>query len=271
MNKKTKIELIYLSLLVLAISLFISCDGQAVQSQENAPLAYITFTEDTSKAISITYSPASYSTLYWFYTAKKTDNTDNTNTGNYGTTGQTEGEAPVNPTSTTDKTPQPGLGSNTLGPFSQGKWKFTLTAYKEADKQTKIYSSDDITETLYGGETKTITVSVKAETSGEGTLALKDLYFTSTETISSATMTLTATESTDSAETKTYTLSASKKDETNDYSLAFASDAVTSLSSGTYKCVITAGNFTSTFNLLICTGGTTTLSGQLVQDTTGED
>lgn len=179
-----------LILTALALSFFVSCNAETAVPEDG--IAYVRFGED-SRALSADATPVAYDTLYWFYTAKKDDS--------YGTTGQTDKAIAVvngveNGTGTykNTKVPKKGL-EGTIGPFSAGKWTFTLSAFKSfsankpssgkagedyvsytysyeegSDDKTvtyyftdKIYTDDgNITATLRPGDTKTVAVTVEA-------------------------------------------------------------------------------------------------------------
>ena len=157
-----------LALLAISLCLFVSCSAENTAANEMNDVAYVTFGRE-SRDFSASYMVQSYDELYWFYTAEKADN--------YGTTGQitTLKEAP-------SKKNGKGIGSGTVGPFSQGKWTFTLSAYaslnedKTPKTETCVYKSEEISVTLTGGETKAIpvTVSPVGET---GLIKFKDAYF----------------------------------------------------------------------------------------------
>ena len=157
-----------LALLAISLCLFVSCSAENEAVNEMNDVAYVTFGRE-SRDFSASYIVQSYDELYWFYTAEKADN--------YGTTGQitTLKEAP-------SKKNGKGIGSGTVGPFSQGKWTFTLSAYaslnedKTPKTETCVYKSEEISVTLTGGETKAIpvTVSPVGET---GLIKFKDAYF----------------------------------------------------------------------------------------------
>lgn len=277
-GNQNKAGLIVLSLSVLFVFLFVSCDGEKIPQTVDAPLTFVTFEGVPSKDRSITYSHASYSSLYWFYTATKTDD-------GYGIYGQTETQTPVTvTTSSSDSTPAKGLDSNSIGPFSQGEWTFQLFAYEcsgdsyDENSKVQIYESDEVKETLYSGETKTVTVGVKSVEKGNGTLSLKGLYFTCAESITSVVMTLTGT---DSNNKQSYTFTINSTDESTKltntdetYTLPTKTDSITS---GTYTCVVkaykedetTTPSFTSTFKFALYTGATTTLSGAMTADEEG--
>ncbi len=276
-GKKNKAGLIVLALSVLFVFLFVSCDGEKVPQAVDTPLSFVTFNGVPVEDRSITYTHAPYSSLYWFYTATKND-------GGYGIYGQTDTQTPVTVTSSNDTTPAKGLDSNSIGPFSQGEWTFQLFAYEcssdsyDEKNRILIYESDEVKETLYSGETKTITVGVKSVKQGEGTLSLKGLYFTCTESITSVVMTLTGT---DPANQQSYTFTTNSTDESTkltktDETYTLPTETY-SITSETYKCVVKAykenesntPSFTSTFELALYTGATTTLSGAMTADTKG--
>ena len=156
-----------LTLLAISLCLFVSCSAENTAVNEINDVAYVTFGRD-SRDFSASYLVQSYDDLYWFYTATKDDN--------YGTTG-TRTELTAAPTKENNK----GIGSGTIGPFSQGNWKFTLSAYASfnenaPDESTCVYKSKDISVTLKGGETKAIPVTV-SPVGENGTIKFQDAYF----------------------------------------------------------------------------------------------
>lgn len=157
-----------LALLAISLCLFVSCSAENTAVNEMNDVAYVTFGRD-SRDFSASYIVQSYDDLYWFYTAKKADN--------YGTTGTTNGL-----TAAPAKENGKGIGSGTVGPFSQGKWTFTLSAYADLNEdktpktETCVYKSEEISVTLNGGETKAIPVTV-SPVGDKGTIQFKDAYF----------------------------------------------------------------------------------------------
>ncbi len=165
-----------LVLAAAAICLLVSCAVQNNVPGDGDGIAYIRFGRD-DRAFKADYDIQDYDNLYWFYTAEKTDS--------YGKVGATAEETPV--TAEKDEsgtiTVNKGL-SGTIGPFSQGGWKFTLKAYagltednKTPDSSKLVYENDGtITATLRGGETKSIAAEVKP--AGEsGYLKFAGAYF----------------------------------------------------------------------------------------------
>lgn len=156
-----------LTLFAISLCLFVSCSAENTAVNEINDVAYVTFGRD-SRDFSASYEVKGYDTLYWFYTANKNDG--------YGTTGSTTGLTAV-PAKTNGK----GIGSGSVGPFSQGKWEFTLQAYANLsgnapDTDTIVYKSDKIKVTLTGGETKAIPVTV-SPVGENGTIKFQNAYF----------------------------------------------------------------------------------------------
>lgn len=283
---------ITLLVLILILSLFVSCDADKMNAKDSDGVAYIRFSGRQSRdSLSITYENEDYDTLYWFYEAKKEDS--------YGTTGQTTGETAYN---TEDGSPVTGLEreNGTIGPFSQGIWTFNVYAYKcpkvtdddgsisypyNGNTRTRIYKGTTENVTLLAGETKSIGVTVTGV--GEsGTLILSGLYFNSDGAIASAGLKLTRTGSNDTTETESgtgteitdvpaLTLTKTAGDETGKYSIAFSTDTPFTLEKGEYEGVVkgyaansTEPSFTSeTINFVIYGDLTTTLSGLLSEKT----
>lgn len=151
--------LVLASIMILALCTFVACTAEVSDPYDG--LTYVTFggESSTSKNLFASYEVASYDSLYWFYTAEKKDN--------YGTSGAVENK-PVHEGNT-------GL-NNTVGPFSQGKWKFTLSAYKnkDASANTKVYEGS--VEVSLKGQKVTVPVSVTPY--GEtGALEFRGAYF----------------------------------------------------------------------------------------------
>lgn len=201
-NKNSK-KAVYITLSVFLIVLLLSsCRNEPLASSGDA-YSYIKFEEAESRAV-ITYTLEKYCNLYWFYKAEKVYGD--------GITGTRTEWTPINLDG--DNNIQTGLGTAEIGPFSQGKWKFELKAYKtakvatekpsstedyasytyEATSQadgssstveTTIYFSleDPIYETGSGGMTATLaksyeTIAVNVENAGEtGTVIFENLYF----------------------------------------------------------------------------------------------
>lgn len=288
-----RLNITLLILIMIITSLFVSCD--ALKTFDDG-IAYINMkikSKQGRDSLSITYENEDYETLYWFYTATKEDK--------YGTTGETTGETAYK---TEDDTPLPGLKleGGTIGPFSQGVWTFSLYAYKcpavtdndgnvtypyNEQNKTKIYEGKAENVTLLGGETKSVGVTVKG-VGNTGSLILSDLYFNSSQAISTVAMEITRTGSNDTSVTESetgaaienvpaLTLTTTTEDGTTKYSIAFSGDTPFTLEKGKYECVVkgfgensTDPSFTSkTIEFAVYGDLTTTLTG-LVSATTGE-
>lgn len=152
--------LVLASIMILALCTFVACTAEVSDPYDG--LTYVTFggESSTSKNLFASYEVASYDSLYWFYTAEKKDN--------YGTSGAVENK-PVHEGNT-------GL-NNAVGPFSQGKWLFTLCAYKNnaVSEDTKVYEGS--VEVSLKGQ-KEVTVPVSVTPYGEtGALEFREAYF----------------------------------------------------------------------------------------------
>lgn len=154
--------LVLASIMILALCTFVACTAEVSDPYDG--LTYVTFGGEspTSKNLLASYEVASYDELYWSYSAKKLDN--------YGTSG-TATNASIFEDSTTK-----GL-NKTVGPFSQGKWEFTLYAYTSGetrDENTKVYEGS--VEVSLKGQKVTVPVSVTPY--GEtGALKFSGAYF----------------------------------------------------------------------------------------------
>ncbi len=151
--------LVLASIMVLALCIFVACTAEVADPYDG--LTYVTFGGEspTSKNLLASYEVASYDSLYWFYTAEKKDN--------YGTSGAVA-NAPVHEGNT-------GL-NNTVGPFSQGKWLFTLCAYKNnaVSEDAKVYEGSVVVSLK--GQNVTVPVSV-TPCGGTGALKFSGAYF----------------------------------------------------------------------------------------------
>lgn len=161
--------LVLASIMILALCTFVACTAEVSDPYDG--LTYVTFGGEspTSKNLLASYEVASYDSLYWFYTAEKKDN--------YGTSGAVA-NAPVHEGNT-------GL-NNTVGPFSQGKWKFTLSAYTSnaVNEDNKVYEGS--VEVSLKGQKVTVPVSVTPY--GEtGALEFNGVYFSWKENAASST------------------------------------------------------------------------------------
>lgn len=258
-KSKNKTKFLILMVLTLVFFLLTSCRAEAKDPTAPEELAYVRFNEAGKAVSEVETTP--YSSLYWFYTAVKADGT--------GNSGETKTETLVNTTSD-----YKGL-SESVGPFSQGKWKFTLTAYSEAtvtetpetdgaskltatptaDKE--VFKSGAFEITLAGGETKNVAVSV-TPCGTTGKVTLSGAYVTSAvsklEIKFVSTAAVTGEEGTSGTKTYTYTYTASTGD-TETLSVGSVSDgkypveftgtdktvalAVGTDGSATYKCTVT--------------------------------
>lgn len=154
--------LVLASIMILALCTFVACTAEVSDPYDG--LTYVTFGGESpaSRNLLASYEVASYDDLYWSYSAEKLDH--------YGTSGAAT-NAPVFENSTTK-----GL-NNPVGPFSQGKWRFTLCAYTSGttrNEDTKVYEGS--VEVSIKGQKVTVPVSVTPY--GEtGALKFSGAYF----------------------------------------------------------------------------------------------
>ncbi len=154
--------------LALVAGLFISCSNEA-----NEDLAYVEFSAGDGRSlvngVSMTDDLGNaypVSGVYWYYTAKKTDDSRGTvgSTLKTGSTGDAlEDHNPV-------LVYADGGLSGSVGPFSPGLWSFKLYGYnqKEGEGKKLIYTGASETVTLSRGNAATIPVSiVNAITTGK--------------------------------------------------------------------------------------------------------
>ena len=154
--------LVLASIMILALCTFVACTAEVSDPYDG--LTYVTFGGEApaSRNLLASYEVASYDDLYWSYSAVKLDY--------YGTSGAAT-NAPVFEDSTTK-----GL-NKTVGPFSQGKWRFTLCAYTSGttrNEDTKVYEGS--VEVSLKGQKVTVPVSVTPY-GKNGSLEFKDAYF----------------------------------------------------------------------------------------------
>ena len=155
-------------LCALFLTLFISCSDSIDANEDVDAVARVSFSQNSIQTRSLEHTIDAYdfSSLYWFYTAEKTDS--------YGSCGETLDEIPVKTDS--DGNPSQGLDGNEVGGFSLGTWTFTLSAYREADKTDILYKGKKTDVVLCSGHnTVGITVNPQIAT---GRVILNDLVYT---------------------------------------------------------------------------------------------
>ena len=151
---KTRSRIIaVLGILILCAGLFVACNSEVSESSavDTSKTAYLNF-GDYSKSISSTsiaqkYTIKPVSEVYWVYHAEKKDNA--------GTTGamDTDVYLPVKDAYADVVTELQGL-NGTVGPFSVGKWQFTLIGYTDVtnDKPNENYIAVNV---KHGGTAET--------------------------------------------------------------------------------------------------------------------
>lgn len=154
--------LVLASIMILALCTFVACTAEVSDPYDG--LTYVTFGGESpaSRNLLASYEVASYDDLFWSYSAEKLDH--------YGTSGAAT-NAPVFEDSTTK-----GL-NKTVGPFSQGKWRFTLCAYTSGttrNEDTKVYEGS--VEVSIKGQKVTVPVSV-TPCGKTGALEFRGAYF----------------------------------------------------------------------------------------------
>lgn len=160
---KRKTLLVFVVLVTALACLFTSCSN-SVEPPRAEEYGYVTFGNGSSRTLSTEYGIKSYDDLNWFYTSHKMDS--------YGLTGETDTETAV-PAKSNGK----GIGSGSVGPFSQGAWQFTLYAYEIiGTTRTLVYQGTSSTVVLKGGETKAVPVSVSLK-GATGVIDLSRAYF----------------------------------------------------------------------------------------------
>lgn len=118
MMKRFIVNIMFIT--IISLGLIVSCSSDI---NKNEPLAFVSFGGSPKSISSSNHNLPLSDNLIWKYSATKKD---------FGlTTGETTNESNVNGSTT-------GLGSNRLGPFSVGKWEFTLSGYDNSGN--KIYT-----------------------------------------------------------------------------------------------------------------------------------
>ncbi len=273
-----KTLLICLALLAIVMSFFISCSVEPKAIEEEA-YAYVEFDESVTRDFSAAYTPYSYDQLYWYYTAKKTDG--------WGTVGAT---------GDTGTLVNSGKGlSGSIGPFSQGDWEFTLSAYTETSKSVLVYKTKDaIKASLYGTSDQKNPTKIKASVEPQqstGTVAFKDAYFGYKNGGTSAPSLEMVVSGTNTGNNSKYTFStdvttdANKNEykinlgavESGKCEISFSDSTAPSLASGTYKCEVKAFFKSGDTSVVLGTGefyfavygsATTTITGNLEESAT---
>ena len=252
-------------LISLVAGLFVACSGDIPGAENDGTPAMVSFGSGRlTRDLSPSYSMPGFETLYWYYTAEKLDS--------YGVVGVETEETPVN---------DGVLGlDGTVGPFSQGKWSFTLYAYNtnEVDK-TLVYEGTNPNVILKGGDNKVaVTVSPQAE---NGSIALQDAYFMWAEGAPEGKPTVRFSLTNNSTgKVDNFELDVADRNGDGKFVLNFGSTtgnvSLLSVNVGTYKCdvfaflgeeyseesVIAANSFT----LNVLGGGTTIITGDLIEN-----
>lgn len=255
---KTRSLTLLIAIFAIMTMLFVSCNSDVTSStavgKPDEELVYASFT-DNSKALSIGYDVPAYETLYWRYSAKKTDSY-----GTYGQTweGETENFVPVKPA--VDNVAQPGLDGK-IGPFSQGQWTFGLEAYKTCTVSGTTYNYTDLV--FKGSATGVILnknqtnyIAVTVTPAGEyGKIKISDAYYEWAVAASAGTASTVKLEVSlvrtlpNSNDTQKYTYSeVLNKDGTNNrYPFVGANGYITITGAGT---AIPAGVYTAIFRVV---------------------
>ena len=152
-NYMKKLLTITLTVL-LAMLIIVSCSPDTQNVEENLAIVSFNADEKQTRSLSRTNQVLNPDEYYWYYTAVKAD-----------TNGLKSGEK----TTETEVKEGQGLSGVNVGPFSYGKWTFTLYGYKE-EKQKLVYKG---TATILINQTyNTLPVTVQAQSTagGEGYL-----------------------------------------------------------------------------------------------------
>lgn len=238
-------------IMIITLGLVLSCSNNNSFSDKTA---MITFGNSSSRELNSSNQIPMSNDLYWYYTAEKMD-------GGYST-GTALTQTPV-------KEGVTGYLNKSVGPFSYGKWKFTLYGYADSNCKDLIYSGVNSDVSIGAtNSTVNVTVSYRNESGKDGYLLIENVNFitastSTTASITSATMTITKDGSTEEPIVKNLT-------KTNN---TFSHKKIT-LKNGVYKLDFqlrdNAGNEVGTVNgkyVLILSGRVTKVSGSISENT----
>ncbi len=140
---------------MLVVALFVSCDNNVSNNIEET--VSVNFEGGRARNLTATLETFSKDNLYWRYTAEKKD-----------TTGLKTGE-----TSTEIAVKSSGAGLGSVSGFSQGKWQFTLFAYKDQGFKNLAYKGEIETSLKKDSDNKVlVTVSPVKTENVKGTLVI---------------------------------------------------------------------------------------------------
>mgnify|MGYP003311152714 CR=1 FL=1 len=164
-----KIFALVLTVLTL-LFVCVGCDSSSVEPDESQATVYVKFYDDTTQSRGVNVKdeqlPASkVENLYWTYKAEKL-------AGLY-TIGETSDEKPVKPG------PAKGLTGN-VGPFSVGKWKFTINGYENSDctSASLVYSGTANATLEIGAPSTEVFFEVADRRTGIGRLTFGSMSMT---------------------------------------------------------------------------------------------
>lgn len=238
-------------IMIITLGLVLSCSNNNSFSDKTA---MITFGNSSSRELNSSNQIPMSNDLYWYYTAEKID-------GGYST-GTALTQTPV-------KEGVTGYLNKSVGPFSYGKWKFTLYGYADSNRKDLIYSGVN-SDVSIGATNSTVNVTVRYqnESGKDGYLLIEDVNFitastSTTASITSAKMTITRDGASGSLAVKNLT----------NNNLKFSHEKIT-LTDGVYKLDFqlrdNAGNEVGTVNgkyVLILSGRVTKVSGSISENT----
>ena len=144
-------KLLTISLLtLLMVLLVVSCSAESSVMKDELAVISFDAAENTTRSLTRTNPGFNVGDLYWNYKAEKDDTTG-------FDTGATVAETAVNGSKS---------GLTSVGPFSYGKWKFTLYGYVDAQKEQLAYKGEK--NVTIDSQTRTISVLVEALQSENG-------------------------------------------------------------------------------------------------------
>lgn len=254
MSVKKVLSIAGFVLCALFLTLFISCSDSIDANGDVDAVARVSFSQNSIQIRSLDHIIEAYdfSSLYWFYTAEKTDS--------YGTSGETLEERPVKTDS--DGNPVQGIDGNELGYFSLGTWTFTLSAYRNADKNDILYKGTKTGVVLHSGSNiVNVTINPQIDT---GRVILNELVYTPEGTPSNIRVEI-------SFENEIETYKAAVSSQNGSFTACFISSGGNPVEfvPGVYTCTllffeddVLKGQYTLN-DVVIASGAITTISGEL--------
>ena len=256
--KKSSIFILTLSI-ILTLFVAVACSNET--AVVNDQLAYVSFGQSGSRSFTTGLSSVpGEANLFWEYTAVKTDGKLNTGAGTKA----------FNEAGITNKTEE--------GPFSVGKWQFTLKAYAEQNHETLVYKGVSDIVTLNAGRNNAIDVDVIYQPKGgNGTLTLNNVYvkYTGTNELKKLQLDLVNVDSTANPKNYQFTMEnpTTSAEGYKQFSLVNTESVSTNLLAGVYEAKFSFFTSDDTLalppfiqNIVILNNRVTIVSGCITED-----